>query len=40
MQGTKIWACEVFIEEYDGDQLQRRHDEQTGLYLWDSSSLL
>ncbi len=34
LQGTKVFACEVFIEEYSGEELVRAHDEQTGLFLW------
>ena len=34
MKGTIVYALEVFIEEYEGDWLERKHDALTGLYLW------
>lgn len=34
MKGTTVYALEVFIEEYEGDWLERKHDPLTGLYLW------
>lgn len=34
MPGTKVFACEVFIQELIGAELSRTFDEQTGLYLW------
>ena len=34
MPGTKLFACEVFVEEFEGEELTRAHDERTGLYLW------
>lgn len=40
MPGTKIWALEVFIEEYEGEDLVRAKDERTGLFLWKSGTLL
>lgn len=40
MPGTKVFACEVFIEEFEGRKLVRRHDESTGLYLWENESQL
>lgn len=40
LPGTKILVCEVFIEEFEGEQLIRNFDEQTGLYLWETVSLL
>ncbi len=39
MPGTKIWACEIFIDEFEGEDLIRIHDENTGLFLWKSKSL-
>ena len=32
--GTVIFSCEFAIEELGGDALRRRHDEETGLGLW------
>lgn len=34
LQGTKLFACEVTVDELEGDELVRAHDERTGLYLW------
>ena len=34
MPGTKVFACEVFIDEFEGEELRRDYDEFTGLYLW------
>jgi predicted DNA-binding protein with PD1-like motif len=39
LPGTKIFACEVFIEEFDGEKLIRTKDNKTGLFLWDSGPL-
>src|SRR5437773_117295 len=36
LPGTKLFACEVFIDEFEGDQLNRSYDNQTGLHLWNS----
>ncbi|HLX13353.1 MAG TPA: PPC domain-containing DNA-binding protein [Bacteroidota bacterium] len=35
LPGTKLFACEVTIDELDGPDLVRSHDEPTGLFLWD-----
>lgn len=40
MLGTKVFACEVFIDEFEGEELKRAYDEQTGLNLWQKSSHL
>ena len=32
--GTKIFACEIILEAYDGPLLQREFDGETGLPLW------
>jgi hypothetical protein len=40
MPGTKVFACEVFIEEYEGEALTRARDELTGLFLWNRPSLI
>ncbi|MBI1807294.1 MAG: DNA-binding protein [Ignavibacteria bacterium] len=34
MPGTKLFACEISIDEIGGEELARAHDERTGLYLW------
>lgn len=34
LPGTKLFACEVVIEEYDGPPLVRSHEPRTGLHLW------
>ena len=39
LQGTKIFACEAIIEEFEGDELVRQPDERTGLHLWQSGFL-
>ena len=36
LQGTKLFACELFIDVLDGPPLERAGDEQTGLHLWTS----
>ncbi len=40
MPGTKAFACEVFIDDFEGEELKRMHDEQTGLYVWQKNSVL
>lgn len=35
MSPTEIFACEYSITELDGEELVRKYDEVTGLYLWD-----
>lgn len=32
--GTLVFACEILIESFNGDVLNREYDEQTGLPLW------
>jgi len=39
MPGTKLWACEVFVDEFEGEELVRGQDEKTGLFLWKSGHL-
>ncbi len=39
LPGTKLFACEVFIDEFDGDELTRKKDELTGLHLWQTGFL-
>ena len=40
LPGTKLFACEIFIEEFEGMQFQRQYDETTGLHLWGRGSQL
>ncbi len=40
LAGTKLFACEVFIEELEGEELVREHEAQTGLHLWKGGKLL
>ena len=40
LPGTKLFAFEVFIDEFRGEELTRSFDEQTGLYLWNGDCLL
>ena len=40
MPGTKVFACEVFIDEFEGETLERSYDELTGLHLWDKTTNL
>jgi predicted DNA-binding protein with PD1-like motif len=39
MPGTKLFACEVFIDELEGEELVRERDERTGLHLWTTRNL-
>lgn len=39
MPGTKLWACEVIIEEFAGEELSRSEDPRTGLFLWKTGFL-
>lgn len=38
--GTPVFACEIVIEEFDGPELIREFDEETGLALWDKQIML
>lgn len=40
LPGTVLFACEVSIEELEGEELSRTHDERTGLHLWSGGYLL
>ncbi len=40
LEGTTVFACELFIDELDGQELVRRQEPRTGLFLWDSGTLL
>jgi uncharacterized protein len=39
LPGTKLFACELFIDELDGPPLDRHPDTRTGLHLWDTGHL-
>jgi predicted DNA-binding protein with PD1-like motif len=39
MKGTTLFACEVTIDEMEGEQLERGKDERTGLFLWKEGHL-
>ena len=32
--GCRVFACELMLQELDGELLEREHDEVTGLPLW------
>lgn len=40
MNGTKVFACEIFIEEFSGEDLNREKDEDTNLFLWKNKNLI
>lgn len=40
LPGTKVFALEVFIDEYEGSEFVREKDERTGLFLWNRGNLL
>jgi hypothetical protein len=40
MPGTKVFACEVFIDEYTGEDLVREKEETTNLFLWKNNNLV
>jgi predicted DNA-binding protein with PD1-like motif len=40
MIGTVVFACEIFIEEYEGEILERVFDESSGLSLWHPGTIL
>ena len=40
MIGTEVFACEVIIEEFEGEEIHREYDEETGLSLWHPSTIL
>jgi len=40
LPGTKIFACEIFIDVFKGKEFVRQQDEKTGLFLWKSGNLL
>ena len=40
LPGTKLFACEVFIEGFEGPELVRVYDELTGLHLWKAGHLV
>lgn len=40
LPGTKVFACEVFIDEFEGEELVRQQENNTGLFLWKSGNLI
>ena len=40
LQGTKLFACEVTVDELEGDELVREHNGRTGLHLWKQGHLI
>ena len=40
LQGTKLFACEVTVDEFEGNELVRAYDERTGLHLWKHGHLI
>ncbi|HLF15172.1 MAG TPA: DUF296 domain-containing protein [Bacteroidota bacterium] len=34
LPGTKLFACELFIDELEGPPLERKQEPKTGLHLW------
>lgn len=40
MSGAKVFACEVFVDEYSGEDLMRERDEATDLFLWKNKNLI
>ncbi len=39
LPGTILFACELFVDELEGEELIRQHDEKTGLFLWSGGKL-
>ena len=37
--GTKVFACEVFIDEYEGS-VERNFDNSTSLFLWEDKCVI
>lgn len=40
MPGTKVFACEVIIDEYTGEDLVREKDKDIDLFLWKNRNLV
>jgi hypothetical protein len=40
MPGTKVFACEVIIDEYTGEDLVRERDKDVDLFLWKNRKLV
>lgn len=40
MPGTKVFACEVFIDEFTGEDLVREKDTSTDLFLWENKNIV
>ena len=39
LPGTKVFAFEAVIDEFDGEEITRALDGRTGLYLWPGNAL-
>lgn len=39
LPGTKIFALEVFIDEFEGEEFVREQEDTTGLFLWNTGKL-
>ena len=39
LPGTKLFACELFIDELEGPPLERQPEGRTGLHLWKTGFL-
>ncbi|HUN66389.1 MAG TPA: PPC domain-containing DNA-binding protein [Bacteroidota bacterium] len=37
LPGTRLFACEVFVDEFDGPPLTRNQEPRTGLHLWNGT---
>ena len=40
LPGTTLFACELFIDEFEGPVPERNFDDQTGLFLWKENCFL
>ena len=40
MPGTKVFACEVFIDEYTGEDLVREKGKDTDFFFWKNRNLV
>ncbi len=39
LPGTKVFAFEVFIDVFEGEEFSRQQEDTTGLYLWKTGKL-
>ncbi len=39
LPGTIVFACELTIDIFEGEELVREYDERTGSYLWKNNTL-